>query len=488
MRSPLILVAFATTVGLACSPAGGTQPAPPALTTIVITGSISPIVLGVVPTLQLTASGLDQNNTPFPATFTWSSSDVSKAPVSGSGLVTIVAVGSVSIKAESQGVSRSVTIEIIPLPPAPKASAVILDDVTNNGNAGDVEVSFERAGDETKLSEYRVIIVKTAKASGFLLSEANAAGATRYLAIAKTSQNVKVTLPTDALDSDGDAILEGTSYTAFVLSVADGVNAKDNALSSASNAVKIAPTTVKITFVGDDGVVITDGAKTVIIDAMPPSFSVVINQITTSWIPAAAGLVSAIQNGTPPYDNISVAMVTHDHLDHWAIASTGSFLASHPQAQLIGPPQVVSNFPGNGQVSPLNPALFQSGETTIDGIRIKAFRMVHFSNFGLDFSSVQNLAFLVEIGGKKILHLGDADYTNENFAPFDFVNENVDVVILPAATFKLNAANIGLVRTLIAADNIIAAHLETSMTAGQVKVVWGDDVAVFTQSLQFLRY
>lgn len=487
-----IVTAFLIVVFASCGESDSSSPPDPSLdpklTKIEISGSSSPIYYGVVASLQLTATGFDQFDDPFSAKFIWSSSDTLTAKVDSAGLVTIISVGSINIKAESQGVSQSVIINIISLPPAPVVTSLMLDDITNNANAGDFEISFTKASDESKISEYRVIMVKSAVASGFQTSTANAVTADRYLAVAKTNNNAKVTLPTNSLDSDGEAIIEGTLYTAFVLSVADGINAKDNALSAPSNSIKAAQTTVKITFVADDGVIITDGTKTVIVDAMPPSFSVNISGTVTSWIPAASGLITAIQNGTPPYDNISVILVTHDHLDHWAIGSTGNFLNSHLQAKLIGPPQVVSNFTGNAQVVPLNPALFQSEETTIDGIKVKALRMVHFNNFGLDFSSVQNFAFLIEIGGKKILHLGDADYTTQNFSSFDLVNENVDVVIVPAATIKLTSPNMDLVRTLIAPGHIIAAHLETNKTESQVKAVWGNDIDVFTKSLQFLRY
>lgn len=486
MRVSPLFIALAATTSLACS--NETGPDPKTLKSIIITGATSPVILGAVPTLQLTAEGRDQDNNPFPAQFIWNTSDASKATVSVSGLVTIIAVGTVTIRAESQGISGSVSIEITPPPQAQAVGAVVLDDVTNQGKASDFEVSFDRVVDETRVREYRIMMVKSAKAPGFRLSDADAMAPARFLAVARTGQNVKVTLAVGAVDTDGDAIVEGTMYSAFVLSVADGVNARDNALSQPSNAFEAAQTTVKITFVGDMGVVISDGTRSVIIDAIPLDFSVVIGQITVTWIPAAPGLVTAITNGTPPYGNIPVALVTHDHLDHWAIASSGTFLARHSEATLLAPPQAASNFPGNTRVTALNPALFESREVTVGGIRIRALRMLHFNNFGLDFSGVENLAFLVDIGGKRILHLGDADYTSQNFAPFDLTDAAVDVVIVPAATVKVIGANINLVRTLIAPGNILAAHLEASMTERHVRDIWGEDVAVFSRSLQFVRY
>jgi L-ascorbate metabolism protein UlaG (beta-lactamase superfamily) len=236
---------------------------------------------------------------------------------------------------------------------------------------------------------------------------------------------------------------------------------------------------IKITFVGDDGVIVTDGTKTVLIDALVTRFDI--------WKIAAPGLITSIKNGTAPYDKIAANLVTHDHFDHWDIGTTQTFLKSHLQSTLIAPPQVTKFISSNSQVTTLAPPLFQAAETTVDGIKIKALRMVHFNNFGLDFSPLENLAFLVELGGMKILHLGDADFTEKNFAPFQLQNENIDVVIIPAATIKLTAQNLDLVKLHINPKNIIAAHLEGNVSEAQVKSVWGN-ITVFTESLQFVEY
>jgi L-ascorbate metabolism protein UlaG (beta-lactamase superfamily) len=472
-------------VGQACSSGG---PESPVLTTITITGAASPVVLGAVATIPLTATALDQNGTPIPATFSWRSSSPATASVDGSGTVTVIAIGSATITAEAQGVSASVTIVVIPPPGAPAVAEVVLDDVRNQGDASDFEVRFGAADPGAGVKEYRVVVVKGPAISRFGLDAANALPPARYLVVSTLSQSVGVSLPVGALDSDGDPIVEGVSYAAFVLAVADGVNTSGNSLSPASNTIAAARTTIKITFVGADGVAITDGVKTVLIDALPFGFSVVINQVTTAWVPAAPGLLDAIQAGSPPYANISALLVTHDHPDHWATSRAAGFLAGHPTAGLIGPSQVAAQVAGNARVTAITPPLLGSAETTVDGVRLRALRMVHFNNFGLDFSQVANLAFLLELGGKKILHLGDADLTSQNLAPFGLKSEQIDVVILPAATIKLTATSIEAVRSLIGAAHLVAAHLETTATEALVKAAWGADVEVFTKSLQFRRY
>src|SRR5206468_3890596 len=75
------------------------------------------IVVGA--TQQLTATPLDSAGNPLTGrTVTWTSSDPTVAPVSGSGLVTGVAVGSVTITATSEGKSGTAAITVNPPPVA----------------------------------------------------------------------------------------------------------------------------------------------------------------------------------------------------------------------------------------------------------------------------------------------------------------------------------------------------------------------------------
>ncbi len=470
----------------ACS-GKSTAPPTPTLTSIEITGSTT-FTLGSAASLQYSATGRDQSGRPFPTTFSWSSSEVARATVDAMGLVTPVSVGTVEIRATSMGVTAARTLQVLPAPPAPTATAVELDDVTNVGNASDFVVRFTRAGDETRLAEYRVILVKSAAQSTFSLAAAAALPAARYTVVARGAGLAVVPLAAALRDSDGDEIATHTEYTAVVLSIADGARATQHALSSASNTMALTPSTIKITFIADDGVAITDGTKTVLIDALPQTSSVLVNGQAIIWHSAAPGLLARIRDGDPPFDNVAALLITHDHPDHWEASSTTTFLNAHPATTVVAPTSVAAAFAGHARVRALSPVLFHAETTVVDGITIEALRMVHFSNFGVDFSGVENIAFVVTMGGKRILHLADSDFTAANYTPFALTARNIDVAILPAAEFKLTPASIGFVRTHIAPAAIIASHLETKTSEATVKSIWGSDVKVFTSSLQFFRF
>ncbi|WP_222983077.1 serine hydrolase domain-containing protein [Flagellimonas meishanensis] len=116
-----------------------------------------------------------------------------------------------------------------------QARNIILEDIANKGNASDLRVSFERAPNEENIKEYRVIIAKTSTTLTLELGESLSRD--RFLTVNPNGSNVSLSLPETLLDSSGNVISEGNSYTAYVLSIADGIAAGISSLSTSSNAL-----------------------------------------------------------------------------------------------------------------------------------------------------------------------------------------------------------------------------------------------------------
>ncbi|OMF10905.1 hypothetical protein BK131_23185 [Paenibacillus amylolyticus] len=154
------------------------------------------------------------------------------------------------------------------------ASSTVLR-LTTNGNAGvisnlavadisdyadgrDLRVSFNKAADESRISAYRVYVVRSANVGSFTLSAANASN--NYTQVNKTGGNLSVTLPSSAVDTNGNRITNGVSYRVFVLSLSNSGNSSQNALSSyfslitlSANAAVTAPSSVVPSDIGDAG-------------------------------------------------------------------------------------------------------------------------------------------------------------------------------------------------------------------------------------------
>lgn len=71
---------------------------------------------------------------------------------------------------------------------------------------------------------------------------------------------------------------------------------------------------------------------------------------------------------------------------------------------------------------------------------------------------IKNLGHLVETGVKKLLHIGDADMTPENFSAFNLPKENIDVAFIPY-WFLLSENGRRLVKEQFSPKQIITVHI-----------------------------
>jgi hypothetical protein len=131
--------------------------------------------------------------------------------------------------------SNTVTLNTI-LPPE-AVQNITLADVADNHNGLDLQVTFDKIADETTISEYQILIVKSASAAGFTLFDA--IGNPNNESVTPTGANITTILTPTSKDSDGDPIQENAPYKAFVLSVANGTTTQIDQLSTASNEVTL---------------------------------------------------------------------------------------------------------------------------------------------------------------------------------------------------------------------------------------------------------
>lgn len=174
-------------------------------------------------------------------------------------------VYSIAVEGESNKNVLSTPSSIVNLVDNFKASAVTnvkAKDISDFGDGRDIEVTFKRASDETKVSEYRVMVIKSAQADSFNLDIANSlVDNNNYTVVTKEEAKDSIVLSAQIRDVYGEIIREGVDYRVFVLSVSSGNNSKNNALSSESSVVKlsqnsaatVAATNVSVRNVGNAG-------------------------------------------------------------------------------------------------------------------------------------------------------------------------------------------------------------------------------------------
>ena len=178
---------------------------------------------------------------------------------------------------------------------------------------------------------------------------------------------------------------------------------------------------VEITYLANEGFLLAAGDDKVLIDALFPGID--------GYPRVPPDLRSRLDRAEAPFDGVDLVLATHLHDDHFGprevarhLASSGAMFVSTPDAverlRRVSEPTVdiVAQHPGRGRRSRLSVG---------DDLAITVLNLHHGSR------DIQNLGFIVEIGGLKVLHVGDTEVKVADIAPLELGADAVDVALLP---------------------------------------------------------
>jgi L-ascorbate metabolism protein UlaG (beta-lactamase superfamily) len=191
-----------------------------------------------------------------------------------------------------------------------------------------------------------------------------------------------------------------------------------------------APPGVSITFLANEGVMLSSGTQKVLIDALFQKYE-------TGYAVPADSTRAALEAARSPFDDVSLILVTHRHGDHFHPAPVAAHLRANPRATLLTSKQVIDSL--RGRITP-NGGLQRRllARTTppgarrreeVDGIVVDVLGLPH---GGRRHRNVEHLGYIVELGGRRVLHVGDTDVDESAFAPFRLDTARIDVALLPA--------------------------------------------------------
>jgi L-ascorbate metabolism protein UlaG (beta-lactamase superfamily) len=240
--------------------------------------------------------------------------------------------------------------------------------------------------------------------------------------------------------------------------------------------------TVEVTYIANEGILISAGDKKVLIDGLHREYR--------SYPSLPEPHRERIETAKPPFDGIDLILVSHLHLDHFHPESVGRHLIHNPETILVSSEQVVGEiekqFADYGsirsRVTTATPPLTQKISMTAAGVDVELLGVGHGSG---RHGSIQNLGHLVRIGGKKLLHLGDADPTPAILEKLNLDEQGIDVAFLPV-WFLTGTGGPAVVREHIKPRHIIAVHMPASgadREARAIKQVF-PDAGAFTVLLE----
>lgn len=210
-----------------------------------------------------------------------------------------------------------------------------------------------------------------------------------------------------------------------------------------------------LTYLGNEGFLIEAGGHKVLIDALTAQ--------DPTYVLKTEALQRQLLRAEPPFDDVGLVLTTHRHHDHFDPDAVSEYLLANPRARFISTPQAVERLrrahPAwdviRDRVDARYPA---TGERiAIDGLpfSLELLRLHH----GLERRpSTENLGFLLDVGGWKVLHIGDTEATERDFAPYRLAEDEIDIALVPSWFFAREPWT-GVIETSVAPRRLVAMHL-----------------------------
>lgn len=213
-------------------------------------------------------------------------------------------------------------------------------------------------------------------------------------------------------------------------------------------------TEVKITYVGNAGFLIEAGGKKVIVDALyrvgVPGHVVLSKQVQ-----------SMAETAQPPFDGVGLVLATHVHNDHFDGNAVGRHLLANRAATFVTTPQTLTRmqevFPGFAAVTERVRGIYpKEGEklaVDVEGYGLRVLALHHGRT-----TPFQNIGFLLDIDGAKLLHVGDTEASHPELGRYALPAEQIDVAFIPF-WYLLDEQGVRTIREAVAAHTIVPMHI-----------------------------
>jgi L-ascorbate metabolism protein UlaG (beta-lactamase superfamily) len=211
---------------------------------------------------------------------------------------------------------------------------------------------------------------------------------------------------------------------------------------------------INITYIANDGFLITAGSENILIDAL-------FNKSFDQYDVPSEQLRTEIIEGKSSFDKIGLFLVTHKDGDHFYAPYIIDFLKTHRETQFVSSEQVnkklLSDSSTKTQLCSISAELSAQVDTTIARVPLKIYRVRH-SGDSTGTSSV-NMAYLITLNNFKILHTGDGpiDFNRSYYDQFLLEKEKIDILFLNL--FSVSAKTRQFVQTVLKPKYIIAMHI-----------------------------
>jgi L-ascorbate metabolism protein UlaG (beta-lactamase superfamily) len=269
-----------------------------------------------------------------------------------------------------------------------------------------------------------------------------------------------------------------TIISALIALLATGLAAQGSTNTVSPSAPQRPP--LDVTYIANEGFLIQAGGKKVLVDALFDG--------QTRYLGPSPELLAQMTGGSGFFADVDLLLVTHRHGDHFNPMLVAEFLRNHARCRLVAHTQVVDLLRKEegfarieGQIHEVRLEPGSRENMTINGIALDVLGLDH-----VDDTQTRDLAFIVNLGGTRFLHLGDATVENSlaylNAYPFDATP--VDVLFLEY--FDRFPATQQFIAEKIKPSRIVAMHIPPAELEEESKSIRAayPHAVVFKQSME----
>jgi L-ascorbate metabolism protein UlaG (beta-lactamase superfamily) len=216
---------------------------------------------------------------------------------------------------------------------------------------------------------------------------------------------------------------------------------------------------LRVTYIANEGFLLAGEGKKVLVDSL---FANGVSGYATLPGP----MRSASRAAEDPFDGVDLILVSHFHADHFDAATVVEHLRASSETVFLSTPQAVYEIQklvedDKGildRLTAVHPPEGESLSLKRAGIELEVLNLHHGRGGN---PPVENLGFVVRMGGVTWLHVGDTEATLSDFRPYSLPEKAIDVALLPD-WFLDYAQFVEVVSKEIQPRFVVVMHLATA--------------------------
>ncbi len=282
--------------------------------------------------------------------------------------------------------------------------------------------------------------------------------------------------------------MQTSTATALVLL---GLLANPLVLSAQSAPSEAKAEGVEVTYLANEGFLITAGETKLLVDALYgdgiAGYAVVPDEPR-----------GQLETASGRFGGVDLVLASHYHDDHFNAQAVARHLANNPDARFVSTLQAVDRLKRVKNFDDLADRIEgywpEEGATeTVEhaGIKVTVLNLHH--GRGRQ-PPVQNLGLLIDLGGVRLLHVGDTEVTVQDVRAYALGEENIDVLFAPSWFFGYEQWK-PLLEEIDASFNVVMHLAEPSAPANYFgpagsrtkrieRILAVDPEAIFFESLE----